>query len=129
MVQDGYPTHPVVNVLKGVGVFIVGMIVVSVVLVGLYLGGWWLRGNNTNNQQKIDRLNYGSQLTYINKVQANISDIAGIEVQISSPSTPADEKAALQAQEQAIVTATCSVAHLITTPPADEATWTVAHCS
>jgi uncharacterized ferritin-like protein (DUF455 family) len=115
--------------MKNAAVVVGGAIVVVAVAVGLYVGGWWITNDVTNRQAHVDRLNNGSQLTYRNEIHRKIADINGVSVQISAPSTPADEKAALTAQRAAMVAATCDIAVNAVDLPTDEAAWVSANCN
>lgn len=112
------------RVLAAIGV----VLLIVGISVGGWLGGWWLNGANTDRQAHIDRQNYGSQLTYIDKVSSNITDIAAIDVQMTNPTMGAEQKAGLAAQKVAMVTSTCRIAHLIVDLPSDEGMWTQVHC-
>ena len=116
--------HVLRNTLVGLVVFVV----ILGVLVGGWLGGWWLKSANTNRQSVIDQQNYGSQLAYISKVGANMTEYSSIQVQLNAPGLPASEKEALLNQSIAMISDTCRVGRLITTPPSDEKAWLVLHC-
>jgi hypothetical protein len=117
-----------VRVSAAIGAVVGAILLVGGIVVGGYQLGWWLKANNTNRQQHIDRKNYGSQLAYQTKLESTITDVASIDVQLDSPNTPASEKAGLQGQRTAIVRQGCSAANLLTDIPSADAARVSSNC-
>jgi hypothetical protein len=106
-----------------------GVVVICGLAVGGWQGGWWLKSSATNHIAHIYGQSYGAQTADVQEVENLISQINGIDVQINSTATPADEKSALQAQANALVTQACDLAGNITSPPQEIVTFVSTNCN
>lgn len=109
-----------------------GVVLALLLLGGIILGGWqahwWFVSNGTNRQAHIFQQSYGTQSADMDRARDLISDIAAVQVQTESPSTPSSEIASLNAQETALTTQACGLIEDQTSPPSDEATFAASSC-
>lgn len=104
----------------GVLLAVAGAILLVAVLVGGYLGGWWLNNDVTNRQRHIDQNNYGSQLAYIQKIDAEIVEVKGID---------ASHDPSQQDERTAIVNEICPTVSLLTSVPDNIAAFASTECN
>jgi hypothetical protein len=117
------------KILGAICAALLAAIVIVGIVVGGYLGGWWLKGNNTNQQRKIDQNNYGSQLAYVQKSNDQIREVRNIDVQLTASNVSADQKSALSAQRVAIVNEACDTIALIKAPTTSEQAFASQECN
>lgn len=116
------------SVAKIVGVTIIGIVLIFGIVMGGWQAHWWFVSNGTDRQAHIFQHSYGTQSADADRARDLIASIAGIQVQIESPSTPSNELAALRAQETAITTQACGLIEDQTDPPSDEASFASDSC-
>jgi hypothetical protein len=116
------------RVLKSAGLFVLIAIAVVGVSVGAYQGIWWLIRSNTDRGAVINRENYNSQQTYIDKVAANRHDISVIDTQLQNPTITADQKAALENQRAAIIDEGCQIASRVSLPDSSVTSFKFKYC-
>lgn len=116
--------------LKWIGAGVVGLAVIVGLIIGGWRLGWWMTARGTNYQNHIFQHSYGAQSAYKEQLRQAVVDIDAVAVQISDPSTPQSEKAALTAQRAAMVNQACDIASKVTdnalTP--DEASFVATNC-
>lgn len=108
---------------------VLAFIVVVVLGVGMWRFNWFLATKATQYQAHIFQHSYGTQTADKQELQNLISTVNGINVQLSSPSTPTSEKTALTGQKQAEISQACSLATNIDTLGATLGPWVSSNCT